>query len=350
MFKAIDGLREHVEITNTTMENAVGGIWGSRQYFIDALTEIAGYKAGVVLTEVELYEILRDQDDIARILDPDGQGGGRLHSSVVEEAVVTLLHRLGNTPSDRNIPITIEMFHKYRRTDNKKIYSDLMDAFVRFCKSDNKVTENREIDPSSLMSEMFERHGSIGGEMALELIKGINRDMHRSAWTSIRNIEWRDTVELDGLFKSAGLETMHAKFFDQRYVDYLSQNFDKVDDMHWRKFEGFTAEFFEREGFHVRLGPGSNDDGVDLRVYPSDADPTQPPMILVQCKRQKAKIEKALIKSVYADVLHEKASSGLIVTTSTLSPGAEATRTARSYPIEAADRATLRTWIDQLRS
>jgi restriction system protein len=73
-------------------------------------------------------------------------------------------------------------------------------------------------------------------------------------------------------------------------------------------------------------------------------------MILVQCKRQKAKIEKALVKSVYADVLEEKAKSGLIVTTSVLSPGAEATRTARNYPIEATDRTTLRTWLEKLRS
>ncbi len=120
--------------------------------------------------------------------------------------------------------------------------------------------------------------------------------------------------------------------------------------MHWRKFEGLTAEFFKREGFRVQLGPGSNDGGVDLRVYPVDATPELPPMILVQCKRQKAKIEKMLVKSVYADVLEENATSGLIVTTSTIAPGAEATRTARNYPIDVADRTTLRTWLAKLRS
>lgn len=69
-------------------------------------------------------------------------------------------------------------------------------------------------------------------------------------------------------------------------------------------------------------------------------------MIIVQCKRQKAKIEQALVKSVYADVLKEKATSGLIATTSMPA----ATRTARNYPIGAADRATLKTWIGKLRS
>ncbi|MER9374252.1 restriction endonuclease [Mesorhizobium sp. M0491] len=327
----------------------MGGIWGARQYFVDALAEIAGFKAGVVLTEIELYELLHDQE-IAEILDPDGPGGGRIHSSSFEEAVVTLLYRLGNTPSDSNVSITIEMFHKYRNSEKKKIYDDLMDGYIRFAKSEHAKPEDGLIDPSPLMMELFELHGIDGATMTLEFIEGLGRDMHRSAWGSVRNVEWRDTVELSGLFKSAGLETQHTKFFDQRYVDYLSQNFDEIDKMHWRKFEGFTAEFFDREGFRVSLGPGSNDGGVDLRVYPIDASPDRPPMILVQCKRQKAKIDKTLVKSVYADVLNEKAGSGLIVTTSVLSPGAEATRTARNYPLEAADRATLRTWIDRLRS
>ena len=73
-------------------------------------------------------------------------------------------------------------------------------------------------------------------------------------------------------------------------------------------------------------------------------------MILVQCKRQKAKIDKVVLKSVFADVLEERADTGLIVTTSTLSPGAETTRTARNYPVEAADRSTIRKWIGKLRS
>lgn len=328
----------------------MGGIWGSREFFSDALTEIAGYKAGVVLTDVELFGIMQDQDDVARILDPEGPGGGRLHSSTFEDAVVTLLHRLGNTPDDRNVPITIQLFHKYRNTSSEGIYRAVMEAYRAYM--DAKLANPAEgpLDPTPLILSMHEKHGMAGVDMTIELIEGINRDLHRSAWGSIRNVDWRDTVELAGLFKSAGLETQHARFFDQRYIDYLSQNFDQVDHMHRRKFEGFTAEYFLREGYRVVLGPGSNDGGVDLRVYPIDADPDRPPMILVQCKRQKAKIDKVLVKSVFADVLEERADTGLIVTTSTLSPGAETTRTARNYPVEASDRSTIRTWIEKLRS
>lgn len=152
------------------------------------------------------------------------------------------------------------------------------------------------------------------------------------------------------LFRSEDLGTLHGHFFDQRFIDYLQANFERLGDIHWRKFEGLAGEFFEREGFTVDIGPGRNDDGVDLRIYPRDAEPERPPLIIVQCKRQKEKIGKTLLKSVYADVVHEGAESGLIVTSSWLSPGTEIMRTARNYPIEAADRDTLRTWVAKLKT
>jgi restriction system protein len=48
----------------------------------------------------------------------------------------------------------------------------------------------------------------------------------------------------------------------------------------------------------------------------------------------KTKIDKTLVKSVYTDVLHEHADSGLIVTTSYLSSGAARMRTARGYKVD----------------
>lgn len=328
----------------------MGGISGNRDFFVEALTEIAGYKAGVVLTDVELFEILRDTE-VGAIIDPDGAGGGRIHSSSFEEGAAELLFRLGNTTEPSTVPSSIRMYHKYKDTPEYPIYQAVAEGYLQFMK---EVFANppadKVIDPTPFMLRLTDQFGPTGGLMAFEYIEGTQRDLHRSPWGRIRNIEWHDTVELNALFKSAGLETQHGQFFDQRYIDYLSQNFADIDRMHWRKFEGFTAEFFSREGYRVVLGPGSNDDGVDLRVYPVDDQSDLPPLMIVQCKRQKAKIEKAVVKSVYADVIHEGATSGLIVTTSTLAPGAETTRTARNYPVEAADRAKMKEWLAKLRS
>jgi len=46
----------------------------------------------------------------------------------------------------------------------------------------------------------------------------------------------------------------------------------------------------------------------------------------------------------------ERAQSGLIVTTSALTPSAETIRTAREYPIAIAEKGMLKDWIEQLRS
>ena len=101
-------------------------------------------------------------------------------------------------------------------------------------------------------------------------------------------------------------------FFDLRFIDYLYQNFDDIDKMNWRKFEGLTAELFTREGFHVNIGVGSNDDSIDARVYPTENDTDKPPLILIQCKRQKEKVEKVIVKALWADIQAEKAQSRLI--------------------------------------
>jgi restriction system protein len=143
---------------------------------------------------------------------------------------------------------------------------------------------------------------------------------------------------------------MYGSFFDQRFINYLSANFEKIGEIHWRQFEALAAEFFVRSGYEVDSGPGRIDGGIDIRVWKAKSLATDPPAMLVQCKRQKEKIGKVIVKALWADVVDEGASSGLIVTSSTLSPGADTVRRARSYPIHVAARATLRSWVEQLRN
>ena len=154
---------------------------------------------------------------------------------------------------------------------------------------------------------------------------------------------------MEDLFRSEGLDTQYGSFFDQRYIDYLHRNFDDIDRMNWRKFEGLTGEYFDRQGFRVEMGSGRNDDGVDVRVWPSGELTNSSPAIIIQCKRQRESVSKVIVKALYADILEARAVSGLIVTTSKLAPGARNACSARSYPISEADRDTLRAWIAEMR-
>ncbi|SER10542.1 restriction endonuclease [Sphingobium sp. YR768] len=334
----------------------MGSIHLSRVSLIESLTEVIGYKSGLVVAEGELVELLRASGYFEKILASDGSGGGRIRSEEYENAVVLLLYKLGRTSSPNNIFFLAEMYHKYKGDpamldlymEIGKLYNSSIKIAMREAMA--RPSQGRSIDPTAFMTEATRRYGRLGLDMAIEMITGVSRDLNRSAWGPHRSIDWKDEIELADLFKSENLATSHGTFLDQRFIDYLDRNFEQISNIHWRKFEGLTGEFFAREGYKIDMGPGRNDDGIDLRVYPITEIENGPPLIIVQCKRVKAKIDKTLIKSVYADVLHEKASSGLIVTTSYLSPGAEHMRTARGYNVEAADRETLRQWISGMRT
>ncbi len=163
-------------------------------------------------------------------------------------------------------------------------------------------------------------------------------------------MNWTNPIELKKLFTGTAIAPEQGKFIDQRFIDYLSNNNDRLPEMHWRKFEELVAEFFHREGYTVELGPGSDDDGVDVRVWKSGAKPTDNPLCLVQCKRQNAKVERVIVKGLSADVLFEEAEYGIIVTTSELSPGARTTITAGGYPIKEVEREGVSKWLITLRS
>jgi hypothetical protein len=64
--------------------------------------------------------------------------------------------------------------------------------------------------------------------------------------------------ELEALFKSASLETQYGTPFDQRHIDYFVQNFERIDEMHCRKFEALTSEYFDKQGWRVEIPPGAS--------------------------------------------------------------------------------------------
>ena len=247
---------------------------------------------------------------------------------------------------------SIALWHKYKKKkDGDKLYKEVMALWTEWMQGDGKEQMEsgvKLLDPSSLMLKVLKKHGRRGLAFLTEFFERLNASITVSPWSDVRQFEWHNEIEPKQLFESEGLNSLYGKFFDQRYVDFLNRNFDNVDRMNWRKFEQLTAEYFDRQGFKVDLGPGRGDDGVDVRAWLPNAD-NPSPHIIVQCKRQRNPIEKVVIKALYADVVHERATSGLVVTTSRLSRGALETKTARAYPVDVADRDTLKDWLKRMR-
>lgn len=269
----------------------------------------------------------------------------------MENIIYDLMKHFGRLAGDFSRFPTIDMFHKYKHDPRlSTIYQAVMEIWIEHAKADlrQRTPDNKEpIDPTPAMMKAFDQYGHQGLDLLMEALQGLHAAMMASPWGDLREVEWRSALELKQLFDSEGLNAQYGNFFDQRYIDYLHQNFPKLDRIHWRKFEQLSAEYLDRQGYIVELGPGRGDNGVDVRAWAKDGDGR--PQIIVQCKRQKALVEKVVVKALYADVIHEDATSGLLVTTSHLSPGAEATRAARAYPVSVADRETLKRWLSQLR-
>lgn len=329
-------------------------MWFNGIEFSAFLSELIGYKSGIALTQNDLCELVSDEEKYESVLKQPDEAVIRIRSEELESLVGLLLYRVGHIESPEVGFSFVRLIHKYKHNEEElAAYMTAMELFTEIMPEISKQTAaagKKAIDPSPFIKASIDKAGKLGGKIAIELLEGYNRDLYTSPYILCRRIDWVDTVDLMDLFKSESLVTQYGKFVDQRYIDYLHRNFEKINDINWRKFEGLTGEFFTRNGFHVEIGPGRDDGGVDLRIWPSETDINLPPLILVQCKRQRSNVEKVIVKALWADVLEENAQSGLIVTTSALSIGADKVCKARGYPVCQANRETLKIWIKNMKT
>lgn len=278
--------------------------------------------------------------------------GVRLRSEKYEDLYYNLLHRIGYTRELYQGP-SIEhakLFHRFEANSVEFDFYMSVTATMNHCmRAEIKNGSQNPTDPGAILAEVKKVLGVAGVKIAIEMYEIINRGISMNPHRGIGS-EWINSLELKGLFRGTNQQPEKGRFIDQRYIDYLSNNQDRIVDIHWRQFEKLTAEFYERDGYKVDLGPGTGDDGVDVRVWKPNASPGDSPLCIVQCKRQKQKIEKVVVKGLYADVRFEQAEYGVIVTTSELSPGAKTTISARGYDIQAVEKDGVKSWLTKLQT
>lgn len=324
--------------------------------FADHLSEVAGQKVGLALSIEELCDHLTgDHRNLGDVILQSEKNGLRIRSEEFEIICYRLLYRVGYTEDEYNgVPAGIMLYHKYRKNPRllatHQAVITIVDKMMMDSIEDAANSPKRLLDPSPIIERCAEEFGKVGLEMVIEYFHSFNHQMRMSPHNLSQYQEWVNKVELRALFSGSIEAPEKGRFIDQRFINYLSNNGERLGEMHWRKFEELTAEYFDREGFRVEIGPGSNDDGVDVRLWNPDALEDSKPTCLIQCKRQKAKIEKVIIKGLAADVQFMGADYGMIVTTSELSPGALTTISARAYPIQVVERDAVKKWLTRLRT
>lgn len=329
----------------------MGSISFEKGLFADHLHEIIGYKSGVAASIEHMCDLLSGtgfDDKISR----SEIYGLRIRSEDYESLYYELLHKIGVTEKPYGGMFEIFQISKeIEKIGGMEFSCDIHEIYNRNVKLETKraIKENRKIlDPKNMMKEARAKYGQLGSDSLMKLIQGYAELLNHSPHSAMRFHQWDDILNIDDLFEQYRPVVSKGTFLDQRFVDYLSVNVEKLGEIHWRKFEELTAECFSKFGYNVELGPGSNDDGVDVRVW--NDDQLGAPKYIIQCKRIKSKIDKVTVKGLYADVLHEGSELGFLVTSSEFSVGARKTVSARSYPVEEINGEKIKSWLNELRT
>ncbi len=330
----------------------MGGMCFGPETLGDGLSETVGYKSGIALSIEAMCDLLADTQYADVIMASETQYV-RIRSEEYDELFYKLLHRIGYTEKEYNGDIVgIDLYHKYKKTPLKHVHEGVIKLFNEtfpLIMQEAQEKGSKSLNPELFMRAAAQKYGKAGLDMAFERLEVLDKAFNISPHTGQRYTEWRNIETLESLFAGGSGSPEFGKFLDQRFINYLHANNNRIQDMHWRKFEELTAEFFHRDGYNVELGPGRNDDGVYVRVWkPEQSVDVEPPHIIIQCKRQKKKIEKVVVKGLYADMKYNDAEYGLIVTSNELSPGAKQTIIARGYSIQEVDNSEVRNWLKEL--
>lgn len=331
----------------------------SRGQLVSEIAETVGYKSGLSFSYEKMLRFVSGGSK--KILDSNVRSVVGLRSEEYEDIYFEVLCGTGYAPqtASPNMHLfSITLMNMFKDDKEKldiglkiyELYGIWMKKEIDSLVKSGRMQYGMTFSPKPYVNECFKKYGVFGYRISLLLLKNQMDYQNYSPCNSIRRVEWKDTAELAELFNSESLDTYYGSFIDQRYIDYLSNHLDDIGEIHWRKFEGLTAEFFKREGYEVTLGPGRNDGGVDVRVWKETEDKENPPMILIQCKRQKDKVKREIVKALWTDVMYEKATSGLIVTSSEVAEGAKQDCKVRGYNIDFAERNTLHNWVKNMRS
>ncbi len=321
-----------------------------RDQFVAYISEQIGFKSGLALSFNELVTHADTTSELYEQLTTSAVKNVSLHHCEMLDAFQLILHRLGVLPNSTAYHAPTFFRLRYR---GDRLQASVVEGILDLLADENDWLLPK---PGKEIERFLDAVSSCWGELGLTLSKEIVDMMylHRigALYTSdrFRRIEWTKTVALEELFTSESLNTEEGKFIDQRFIDYLHANPEAINSMNWRKFEGLTAEFFSRSGYEVAIGSGRGDGGIDVRAWKAGCSTSNPPTILIQCKRQKSTIEQVVVKALWADVLNEGAQSGLVVTSSRIAPGAKQVSTARGYQIDFAERPSLALWLTALRS
>jgi restriction system protein len=321
----------------------MGAVTFSVRSFYDSSTEFVGVKSGLLLDRLDVRKLLLEKFNDNFLKKDDLNSGVRLRAEDLESMFSHIRRRIGNLPPTSLVNEQYKFLREYLlKGGDFHLVAGSTTLVLKYLHHD----ENRSAHEIALL---IQDEKKVPYEVAFALAS-IGLERYDESCVLPASKEWQPTSKLSDLFQCEIKSENEHEFLDQKFLDYLAVNGNEIEDIHWRNFEKFCAEFFRREGYHVDLGPGINDGGTDLRVYNiGEAKPSKP-LIMLQCKRYKRHRAVAIeaVKAFYDDVRFEGADSGLIATTSYIAAGGKKVSNTRGYNLTFAESNNVKQWAGKM--
>lgn len=330
----------------------MGGITLGPGTLGNGLHETVGYKSGLAVSITDLCDLLSGTK-YPDVLRRSEESPVRLRSEELQDLYYVILYKVGYTDKQFNGDrLGLFVYKKYadHQVELEGV-SKLLLVWLPKMMDEAERSGSKSMDPSPLLRDSYQKYGRIGFDIACDRILSMatGHDLDPFSQNNHQSV-WLDRLDLNELQKRSEETPTHGAFFDQRFINFLANNSEKIGEMHWRRFEQMSAEFLHRAGFKIEIGSGGNDDGVDIRAWEENGNKGKSPTLIIQCKRQKEKIDKVTVKGLAADVEYNEAKYGVLITSAEFSVGAREVVSVRGYPIKEVNAGKVTEWLGALRT
>jgi restriction endonuclease Mrr len=134
---------------------------------------------------------------------------------------------------------------------------------------------------------------------------------------------------------------------NEELIRYLAKHPQLLRDLDPRKFEELVAEIFRAKGFTVELTPATRDGGRDIQAVQKNSIGTF--LYFVECKRYSSsrKVGVDVVRSLYGVKQQQRATMGILVTTSSFTKDAIDFASPLEYELSLRDFEALKSWLSQ---
>jgi hypothetical protein len=147
--------------------------------------------------------------------------------------------------------------------------------------------------------------------------------------------------------QAGGILRVDLTEINDELIRYLVKRPDLMHELSSRKFEELVAAIFRGKGYDVVLTPATRDGGFDMRAFQRTDIGTF--LTLIECKRYAPsnRVTVDVVRGLYGVTETEKATSGLLVTTSSFTKDAKSFQDKNRFRLQLADNQALQGWLKE---